>query len=703
MGSIGKAGSLDDLGNHVYLEKQDKLRDIGVDIPTSQIVVVGGQSSGKSSCLEGLTGFSFPRGQGLCTRYATQITLRRSDFENNVISITPSSNASPDTKQKLREFHRELKDFEPKSLANVIEEANTAMKIRSGDSKDDMSSPMFSDHILKVEISGPDKPHLTVIDVAGLFHVTGEEGSTTESDKLLVDNMVQEYMKNERTIVLVVMSCLADRATERIMQFARDADPKGERTVGVLTKADLVTEKAVHKNLLDLVAGKTLKLGYFVVRNRGADEDDMDLSECKRKGDGLFRQPDWAGIKKLDRCGVEALKMELQVLLTDLAKRELPKQRAEVTNKLVEVRKLDVMGAARPDAASQREVLIKLASKFERIAHDALEGRYDGDAIFTEKPDLKLVTKIVGFNEGFSDLMWKTGHTRKFVDEPAVNKEKSDDVKLQENGPKHQYYAEIMGKIQVVVSMFPELDQIVPADKYTCAEPEGTSIMKYIEECYRDSRGPELGTFGGSMLAMTFRDQAAKWHDIARYHVCIIIVVVHHFIKKLLNVVFLQDAYKRALDVNKHLINIELNVRPSTTNHYFSDNLSKARLERFTKDAKKHMTSLDGTVKLSQLTRLVNDKGNVEQTKEDIHDILKSYYKVARKRFVDNINRQVVEYELLEGPNSPVKALSSELVAKMTDSQLDRIAGEDASTQRERARLKAEIEGLEEAMEVLRS
>lgn len=64
------------LGSKATLTKIDKLRELNVGsiIPLPQLVVVGDQSSGKSSVLESLTGFSFPRAAGLCTRYATQIT-----------------------------------------------------------------------------------------------------------------------------------------------------------------------------------------------------------------------------------------------------------------------------------------------------------------------------------------------------------------------------------------------------------------------------------------------------------------------------------------------------------------------------------------------------------------------------------------------------------------------------------------------------
>jgi GTPase SAR1 family protein len=86
--------------------------------------VVGSQSSGKSSLLESITGFSFPRGQGLCTRYATQITLRRNPVTSTVISIIPHSDSGQDRKDELRGFHQELTDFDGKTLAGVINKAS---------------------------------------------------------------------------------------------------------------------------------------------------------------------------------------------------------------------------------------------------------------------------------------------------------------------------------------------------------------------------------------------------------------------------------------------------------------------------------------------------------------------------------------------------------------------------------------------------
>lgn len=93
------------------LHKIDLLREknVGTHMPLPQLVVVGDQSSGKSSLLESLTGIPFPNGQGLCTRYATQITHRRDAIQDITISIIPGPDATDEEKARLSTYHRSVK------------------------------------------------------------------------------------------------------------------------------------------------------------------------------------------------------------------------------------------------------------------------------------------------------------------------------------------------------------------------------------------------------------------------------------------------------------------------------------------------------------------------------------------------------------------------------------------------------------------
>ncbi len=267
------------------------------------------------------------------------------------------------------------------------------------------------------------------------------------------------------------------------MQLAKTADPEGVRTVGVLTKADLVKEEAVVQTLLKLVKGNTLKLGYYLVRNRGADEDALSIAECQMKEKEMFAKLRWTELAKLGRTGVEALRAELQILLTEVARRELPKQKLEVEQWLSECcGKLDSMGPPRDSSAGQRECLVRLASQFERIVRDALDGRYEGNPIFSKHGELKLATEMRDLNEGFAALMLRKGHSWEFAEKFGG---KRLEIALE--------YENKAIDIQSSVSSIPELQHLA-GDNLEYHSPSSESIMGHIEKSYKESRGPELGT-----------------------------------------------------------------------------------------------------------------------------------------------------------------------------------------------------------------
>jgi hypothetical protein len=126
----------------------------------------------------------------------------------------------------------------------------------------------FSDDVLKIELCGPSHENLSIIDLPGIFR-TPTEGITTMADAQLVENMVRYHIKDDRTIILAVLPAPTDIATQSILTIAAEADSQGIRTLGVLTKPDLV-DKGAEQNVIDLIKGKRnkLKLGYCIVRNR---------------------------------------------------------------------------------------------------------------------------------------------------------------------------------------------------------------------------------------------------------------------------------------------------------------------------------------------------------------------------------------------------------------------------------------------------
>ena len=131
----------------------------------------------------------------------------------------------------------------------------------------------FSEDRLKIDLTGPDLDHISIIDVPGLFQNT-IEGVTTEDDIQLVENMVVSYMKSARSVMLAVVQANADIATQGIIKRAREWDPKGIRTLGVLTKPDLA-DHGTEGSVVSLVKGNKeprLRLGWHIVKNPGANQ-----------------------------------------------------------------------------------------------------------------------------------------------------------------------------------------------------------------------------------------------------------------------------------------------------------------------------------------------------------------------------------------------------------------------------------------------
>jgi hypothetical protein len=181
--------------------------------------------------------------------------------------------------------------------------------------------PTFSRDILHLEICGPTQEHLSVIDVPGIFKST-TTGLTTKDDMTLVRRMVQGYMENPRSVMLAVVPANVDVATQEILEMAVDVDPDGERTLGVLTKPDLVDQGA-EPRVIDLLEGRfhTLKLGWHVVRNPGQRQlADPSLDRGRLEQDFFIVSSLWRDVDE-DRRGVESLRVRIQAVLADLSPR----------------------------------------------------------------------------------------------------------------------------------------------------------------------------------------------------------------------------------------------------------------------------------------------------------------------------------------------------------------------------------------------
>lgn len=322
------------------LEKIDLLFEynIGELISLPQIVVVGDQSCGKSSVLEGLTGLPFPRSSGLCTRFPTQIIFRRAIVPLISASIVPGKNATKERRAELKNWKKsDLDSLDHASFANIMVEVRyftsmpsiadnaQAAQVMGIQSPEERASKTFSNDILRLEIAGPDKEHFSVIDVPGIFRRT-TEGLTTKEDMAMVESIVHEYMSNPRSIMLPVVPCNVDIATQDILQKAVDLDLDGSRTFGILTKPDLM-DRGSENSIISLIEGKTqnLRLGWHLLRNPGQADLTCSLQERCDVEKNFFRDVHpWNTLDERN-LGIESLRSRLQGILGDHIRREFPK------------------------------------------------------------------------------------------------------------------------------------------------------------------------------------------------------------------------------------------------------------------------------------------------------------------------------------------------------------------------------------------
>lgn len=603
----------------------------------------------------------------------------------------------------------------------------------------------FSNDILKIELSGPSREHLSIIDVPGIFR-TPTCGITTKEDIILVRNMVKMYIQNPRTIILAVIPAPVDIATQEILTMAEEADPLGQRTLGVLTKPDLV-DGGSEEHVMDLVRGtkNKLKLGYCMVRNRGQQDKDLSTTERHEKEKRFFSNAPWSRLDK-ERVGIPALQDRLRELLVDVTRREFPIVKHEVDKRLLDCEKrLKFLGPARATDVQQRTFLLDLATKFQEITSHALNAYYGRSSLFRENPSLRLATRIVDLNIAFSDDVWLKGHTMQFskfttksdkqdqdanedhdANEDQDANEGQDANEDQDSNEDQDANVDISHPVSVEGKLeypeFPELSNVIQGP-WRCPAPRCDDILDWIGSTYRRSRGFELGTFDPSLLSIVFQQQSKKWDHLALGYISNVIRVVHSFTIDLLSALCPDERvrsslwtliadellvrYEKAMSHTRFILRVERKGTPLTTNHYFNDNLQKARVERLRNalsDQTVEVRFNSGTRKVVTMDALLHSVqiGNIENTVEDIHAILKSYYKVARKRFVDVVCMQAADYFVVSGSESPLRLFTPTFVHHLSSDNLDLVAGEDIVSKRTRSALIQEIESLKAGKKLLK-
>ncbi|KAK3686472.1 hypothetical protein LTR37_019791 [Vermiconidia calcicola] len=675
-----------------------RARGVGENIDLPQLVVCGDQSAGKSSVLEGISGIPFPRDEGVCTKFATEVILEHSDTAASVsATVIPHNSRTDVTRTKLQAFHRSINDFS--ELPDVIASAGALMGLRGyGDNKD---GPSFVEDVLRIKVTGQTGLHLSIVDLPGLISVASEV--QTEEDVATVHRMVNSYVEKPRTIILAVVQASNDIANQSIIKKSKEYDQNGQRTVGIITKPDLINVRA-EVRIAALAKNQDttkLKLGFFLLKNPTPVElaDGITLEQRSANESRFFQSSPWKE-QKLDgsRVGILKLREYLQKLLDQHIERELPKVREEIRS-LIKSNEQDLatLPIERPTVGHLRMFLSSLSMQFHSLASAAVNGDYDTAnstffAVSGNKPGPTRLRALVHEGNGqFRDCMLEYGRMLKAGGKStAVAKLKAEDA----------------------------------AQRYVT---DG-ELRAWIKETYTKTRGRELpGNYSYVLLTELFHYQSQKWERIAQVHLDNIYDTIVSFVTTALTYLSIEDYVLASLEegisneLEKCKVDAEQELKrlckdekhqPMTYNHYYTDNVQKSRLDAL-KRTIEHAVAKAGDVNggftnafnamspetlIATLSRQVNVDMDETACTEALEG-LNAYYKVACKTFIDNVCRQVIERHLLR--NLP-DIFSPQRIAGLGDEELQRIAGERVDVVEKRKQLTEQMTNLKAGLNDLR-
>ena len=319
------------------LEKIKEIRPLisGYNLQLPQIVVIGDQSSGKSSVLESLTGIKFPVNSGICTRCPIIVNCKNDkQIKENQFTINGK-------KVQIENLSKEILEIQDKNLITyklkkkkIIYSDDENLSADEDDFEEETKK--ISNTPIEIEVIGNLQVDLIVIDLPGLIH--------NGDGKNEVKHLIKQYINNERTLVLVCTHGDADEETQEALEITKDMK---HRRMRILTKFDNFSSDDNSEKAIELLKSQENKeLGCHAVVCRHKAKPDYDATIEMEKFEKF-------GINKLKNIGLSNLKNRLPPLFSDLIKKELPNIKDELLDNIKKEKEiLKKIGISKLDSRS---------------------------------------------------------------------------------------------------------------------------------------------------------------------------------------------------------------------------------------------------------------------------------------------------------------------------------------------------------------
>ncbi|KFM56611.1 Dynamin-1-like protein, partial [Stegodyphus mimosarum] len=338
----------------------DVFNTVGTDsIQLPQIVVVGTQSSGKSSVLESLVGRDFlPRGAGIVTRRPLVLQLVYTPKEDT--SYRSAEEGTLHLEEWGKFLHTKNKIFS--DFGEIRKEIEAETERMSGSNKGICPEP------INLKIYSPRVVNLTLVDLPGITKVP--VGDQPEDIEIQIRQLILQHISNPNAIILAVTPANTDFATSESLKLARECDMDGRRTLAVVTKLDLMD---AGTDAVDVLCGRVIpvKLGIIGVVNRSQQDIINKKSiEDAIKDEALFLQRKYPALAA--RNGTAFLAKTLNRLLMHHIRDCLPDLKTRVNVRISQYQSLlHSYGEAVDD---QGQTLLQIITKFASSYCSTIEG-----------------------------------------------------------------------------------------------------------------------------------------------------------------------------------------------------------------------------------------------------------------------------------------------------------------------------------------
>ncbi|KAG1734532.1 P-loop containing nucleoside triphosphate hydrolase protein [Suillus lakei] len=395
-GGVGLSDSTLSQHRRKMLDLINRLHMTGVqtDMDLPMIAVIGSQSAGKSSLIESISGITLPRSAGTCTRCPTECKLSRSEdawkcLVKLHITTGPSGQpcdvvnvpfGSPITDKA------DVEDRIRRAQRAILNPSINAQKFlhELDDQTAEQAELSFSKNCVSLEISGKDVADLSFVDLPGLIASVGSTGKAGDID--LVKGLVSSYIEKASCVILLTVTCETDFENQGAHHLAKQYDPEGKRTVGVLTKPDRIPageENAWLKFIRN--EQEPLVNHWYCVKQPGSQtlKNGISWAEARKQENDFFAltQP-WSTVEPQYQKFMRTsnLTERLSTILSELIAKRLPEIHKELYNILRktqdEMRKLPKAPSTDP-VGEVWNVVCQFSSQLSR----RLEGTPDEDGI----------------------------------------------------------------------------------------------------------------------------------------------------------------------------------------------------------------------------------------------------------------------------------------------------------------------------------